>query len=997
VDKSRGALTRRQFLIKSSAVTMTFASAAGRSMNSAIAPEEDPQLATLRNTFTQPSLITRPLTRWWWFGGATTPDEITRELTLMRDAGLGGVELNPVYPLEIDDRQRGIRNTRYFSPEWFDLLRHTVKETRRLGLQFDFTLGSGWPYGGPFIPVELAARKLQVVTKDVVGPSELVWDLGMEFPAGARNLPAVAIPLLPSQSLDIARSQVLAGDATQGWKLPSGTWRVMVFADSPTMMQVKRPTIGMEGNVLDHFSREALDLFLKSVGTRTVEELKELGLPPFHSIFCDSLEVQGADWTGNFLEEFRKRRNYDLTPYLPALWQDAGALTPAIRHDYHQTLSDLILENFFRPLSEWSKQHGMTARLQAHGTMGDVMRAYGFAHIPEGESYGPAKGYQVSIAHRRMASSAAHIYQKPIVSAESYTWLSNPLFTTTLEMMKLATDAQFLDGINQIVNHGFPYSPPQAGQPGWTFYASTLINHNNLWWRHYPQLARYIQRVSGMLQQGVSVNSVAVYLPLADVYSKFGAGSLQMNDALEAHMGDELVTGLRRAGYDFDFINDDALQRITKVEHGRLVAGTGVYSAVIVAETRYMPVESLARLADFVKTGGLLLFVNQSPSESPGLPDQEAGTRRLRATLNDLWGNTVRREGEFISSGKGLVHVARGIPEVLGAIREHICPDFAIVQAGDSSDVARNLAMENVGFVHRGVPDMDSYFLSNMSKFIQVIRAQFAVGHKVPQRWNPETSAMEETLVYNFAESSFTKESVTEVSLRLDPLESCFVVFGASAERPLITRTNWRGPLRIEEGRGKVQVEGLVAQNGEYFLEGPLGKTHRFSVKGAPAPLPLTGPWRLTFDDGETVDLSGLKSWTDLPDRRNYSGWATYETDIELKDPGKDVEWVLDLGEVRETAEATLNGVPIGIAWKGLRRLKCGDVLKAGVNRLKVEVANLWINKVGSLPPRDLSALAETYGVRWSTASTNLPPLVLPSGLLGPVMLVPSRHWTERF
>jgi hypothetical protein len=997
VARSRGNLTRRQFLIKSSAVTMTLASAAGRSVSPALALEEDSQLATLRNTFAQPPLNTRPLTRWWWFGGAATPEEITRELTLMHDAGLGGVELNPVYPVEVDDPQRGIHNIRYFSPEWFDLLRHTAKETRRLGLQFDFTLGSGWPYGGPFIPVELAARKLAVVAKDVVGPANFVWDLGMEFPAGARTLPAVAVPILPSLQLDIAHSQVIEQIPAGGWKVPPGPWRVMVFADSPTMMQVKRPTIGMEGNVLDHFRREALDVLLDAVGNRTIEELKEVGPPPFRSVFCDSLEVQGADWTGNFLEEFRKRRGHDLTPFLPALWQDAGPLTPAIRHDYHQTLSDLALENFFRPLAEWSEQHGMTARVQAHGAMGDVMRAYGLAHIPEGEHYGPSNEYNVDIAHRRLASSAAHIYQKPVVSAESYTWLSNPLFTTTLEMMKLATDAQFLDGINQIVNHGYPYSPPQAGQPGWTFYASTVINHNNLWWRHYPHLASYIQRVAGMLQHGISVNSVAVYLPLADVYAKLGAGSLQINDALEAHLGTELATGLRRAGYDFDFINDDALQRIAKVEDGRLVAGTGVYSAVIVPETKYMPVESLSRLAEFVKAGGLVLFVKQTPSEAPGLADHESQTTRLRAALNDLWGNTVHHEGEFITSGKGNVGLAPSAPGAIAALRKLITPDFAIVEAGDSSDTALNLAREGVSFVQRRRQELDFYFVSNMSKTLQDMRVQFAVGHKSPQRWNPETEVIDETVVYQYAKSQQTQDSITEVQLRLDPMESCFVVFSSLEEQPVITRTNCLSPLRIEITHGKIQVAGLASQNGDYLLEAEGRKSHRFSVKDVPSLLPITGPWQLTFEDGETVSLPTLKSWTGLPERKNYSGWVTYETDFEVEDPGKNIEWSLNLGEVRETAEAALNGVPIGIAWKGLRRLNCSAALKPGLNHLKVDVANLWINKAGSLPPRDLSALAETYGIRWSTASTNLPPLILPSGLLGPVALVPVRRWTERF
>ncbi len=998
--------TRRQFLVQSSAVSMTLASAAAFSGQSENKNDESPsaqasapdELSALKRTFLNPAFNTRPMTRWWWFGGAATPEEITRELTLMRDAGLRGVELEPMYPLEIDDPQREIRNIRYFSPEWFDLLRHTVKETRRLGMQFDLGLGSGWPYGGPFIPVELAARKLQVIIRDVIGPSNFVWDMGTEFPGGTRFLATLAIPILPSQQPDIAHSRVIGRGETTRWEVPSGPWRMMVYADCPTLMQVKRPTLGMEGYVLDHFSREALDLFLDAVGNRTLEELKSVSLPPFHSVFCDSLEVEGADWTRDFLKEFRERRGYDLTPYLPALWQDAGPLTPHIRYDYHQTLSELILNNFFRPLAEWSQRHGMTARVQAHGAMGDVMQGYSLADIPEGEHIGPGGDqYRVDIAHRRLASSAGHIYQKPVISAETYTWLHAPLFTVTLEMMKAATDAQFLDGINQIVNHGYPYSPPQAGKPGWTFYASTVINHNNLWWRHYPQLAHYVQRCAGMLQQGISVNHIAVYLPLADVYAKFGAGGLHIDEVVAQHLGTELVLGLRRAGYDFDFINDDALQRIAKVDGRRLVAGTGAYSAVIAPEGRFIPLASFHRLAEFVKAGGSLIFVKHAPDLTPGLMKQESETRLLRAALKSLWGNTGEREGEFVASGKGRVAKASSIPDVIAKLQEAIGPDFAIVQAGDNSDAARKMAVENVGFVHRRVGALELFFVSNLSDRVQDLRAQFAAGHRAPQRWNSETGDNEETLVHEYVEAGRTKASVTEVQIRLDPFESCFIVFPTLKSGPLIARTDWPGSLKIEGNDVQIQVTGVVPRNGDYFLEDAAGRIHRFSVGGVPKPLGIAGPWRLAFDDGTTLTLSALKSWTGWPDKKSYSGWVSYETDFEIMNLGNDIEWVIDLGEVHETAEVALNGVQLGIAWKGLRRVDCRDALKPGLNHLKVEVANLWINKVESLPKRDLKPLAETYGIRWGTSEENLHPPIPPSGLLGPVVLVPLKRWTERF
>lgn len=639
--------TRREFLLGATgagvALTAGRSPGGGSSLSSGSESVDSPQsneIEMLKQAFLNPPHDAKPMTRWWWFGGAATPEEITRELTLMRDAGLRGVELQPVYPLAVDDPRRGIHNVRYFTSEWFDLLRHTLRETKRLGLQFDFTLGSGWPYGGPFIPGRLAAHKLEALVRDAAGPGDFSWPLFPLLTGEGRVFAAVASPMLDSGALDLRRSVVitghLSGPGELRWKVPPGRWAVMLFMDSLTGQQVKRPTIGMEGYVIDHFCREALNLFLDAVGNRTVNELQSVADPPFTSVFCDSLEVYGADWTPRFMREFRKRRGYDLTPYLPALWQEAGAETPHIRYDYHQTLSDLMMENFFGALGEWSRSQRMTARVQAHGAMGDVMRGYGLADIPEGEEGTLADRYSVMIDHRRLASSAGHIYQKPVISCESYTWLRQPLFMVTLEQMKGATDSSFLDGINQIVNQGYSYSPPQVGEPGWVFYASTMANHNNIWWRHYKRLAAYIQRAAALLLKGASINPIAVYVPLADIDAHYGLGSLTIDAEIERRLGLELFLDLRRAGYDFDLINDDALARISAVQEGTLRAGTAAYSAVVVPGAQYMPVESLKRLVEFAEAGGLLVFMGRQPEAAPGLRDQGSRTAALRAALHSI-------------------------------------------------------------------------------------------------------------------------------------------------------------------------------------------------------------------------------------------------------------------------------------------------------------------------------------------------------------------------
>ena len=319
-----GGFDRREFLSRTGLGGTLLAASTSLTSAAAAAPQGDPDRRALRALFEAPPDAGKPMTRWWWFGGAVTPEEITRELGFMKQAGLRGAEIQPVYPIAMDDPAHGIRNLNYFSEEFLAVLRHAVREARRLELQLDFTLGSGWPYGGPFIPTNLAARRLRVLSQDVVGPREYSWDLTPHLAGDDRVVRVVATPVGEAAALDVARSRVLADqpkpEVAQGvrrgsflrTRVEQGTWRLMVFLDSPTGQLVKRPTIGMEGPVLDHHSREAMALFLRAAGDRVMNALAVDGAPPFHSVFCDSLEVYGADWTKDFLTEFEKRRGYDL-------------------------------------------------------------------------------------------------------------------------------------------------------------------------------------------------------------------------------------------------------------------------------------------------------------------------------------------------------------------------------------------------------------------------------------------------------------------------------------------------------------------------------------------------------------------------------------------------------------------------------------------------------------------------------------------------------------
>jgi hypothetical protein len=1017
-------LSRRDFIVHTTRSTLAVGAAS--LVPGAVDADQGAQadgLASLRRLLTSPPAAAKPMTRWWWFGGAVTPEEITRELTFMRDAGLRGAEIQPVYPVAVDNAAKGVRNLPYFSPEFTGMLRHASREARRLGLQLDFTLGSGWPYGGPFVTSNLAARRLRALSQDVTGPRQFSWKLDPLLVGEDRMVGVVVAPVREDGAPMLDQAEVLprphppSGETRVGWldrvDVPPGRWRVMVFIDSPTGMLVKRPTLGMEGLVIDHHNSAALRQFLEAAGDRVFDAIGASDGSPFHSIFCDSLEVYGADWTERLLAEFKTRRGYDLTPYLPALVADAGPITPHVRYDYHLTLSDLIIADFFEPLVQWSGRRGVQARIQAHGAMGDVLRGYGIADIPEGENIFLGDRHQVNLKHRRLASSAAHLYGRPLVSAETYTWLRTPLFTTTLEMMKAATDSTLLDGINHIVNHGYSYSPPEAREPGWAFYASTEVNHTQTWWRHYPHLARYVQRTCALLREGVSVNPVLVYLPMADVYAEYGAGSLHLDVEIANRFDAGLFDALRQRGYDFDVVNDHALSEHSfgrsgasglVGEGGALYGRTGEYKVLIVSNTRFITAASAAKIAEFVRNGGHLIAIGALPLEVPGVKSREApAAAAAREAFGALWGGAVPSEPAL--SSRYSAALVRDLPAALARLEAILAPDCRIVRADGGNDAALRDARTHVGFTHRRSREFDCYFVANVSATPRDLRVQFAVGHRAPQRWAIETDAVQSELPYEHAYEGRGRR-VTEVELRLDQFESCFVVFGEAATPPVVRATDPRGRWTFARDGRRLTVEGEVSAAGAYQFQLDSGAPRAISVRSVPAAIAVEGGWTLTLGAQPSVRLDRLAPWKTIGGGADFCGWGVYEIELTMPDLDADVAWYLDLGTVHETAEASLNGRPLGAAWKGARVLACGDALIEGRNRLRVEVANLWTSAVvkhglQSGPPQPDAPLrgvgkdpelAQTMGVRWGTYGEVQPKEERPSGLLGPVRLVPMKR-----
>ncbi|MBQ8953506.1 MAG: hypothetical protein IJ048_05280, partial [Clostridia bacterium] len=546
----------------------------------------------------------RGFTRWWWYGCCVEKDEIDRELDFMKEAGIGGVELQILYPVQADDPERGFHNIPFGSPEFYDILAYTKAACDSRGMKLDVTPGSSWPYGGPFVDVDDAQQEALPYQYDITGPYDFSCDFTTRF---AGEVCAAVMGrmehsrMLPDTVIDITgRFQEKPlfgwpwGTELKTVHVPEGDWKIVFFVISMHHNHVGKPGRNAEGLVIDHCSRHAMDTFLANM----VEPIAQK-VPGVNAWFCDSIEVEGHNWSGVLLEEFKKRRGYDLTPYIYALWGQLGDISPLVRYDYFRTMGELTIENFFDPLTEFAHKHGGLSRIQAHGTWGDILRVYAAADIPEGETFGDHRILEVNTIHRRLAASAGHVYGRPIVSNETFTWLKRPRFTETLEEMKAAVDAVFCDGMNMIVNHGYAYSPEKAGKRGWPFYASTHINHTTPWWPHYHHLADYITRVCAMLRRGRPAAEVAVYLPTADVYSDNMMSELHLAMRMEEHLGRARMDGIQKAGYWFDYVNDEALVSLGDIRDGGLWIGENRYRAILLVKCSRLPVETAQALRRF--------------------------------------------------------------------------------------------------------------------------------------------------------------------------------------------------------------------------------------------------------------------------------------------------------------------------------------------------------------------------------------------------------------
>jgi hypothetical protein len=742
------------------------------------------------------------------------------------------------------------------------------------------------------------------------------------------------------------------------------------FVSSPTRMQVKRAALGAEGLVVDHYNQAALERYLEAVGDKLLGAVPRGGI---RSIFCDSFEVYRASWTAQMPQAFMARRGYDLLPKLDALFDGQHADSRDVRCDFWRTLSELAESEFVKPLGEWAHRRGVTTQVEAYGTPPVSLSSYRWVDVPVGEHY-EWKEFSTS----RWASSGAHLAAKPVVLAEAWTWTNLPnRFADTLEDLKLCSDLHFLCGINALYGLTYAYSPESVGSPGWVPYFGPAVNHTSPFWPYVSYLADYVNRASYVLQQGKPVAAVGLYLPAEDAMAEAGPEQLLLNWAVRdrlssngvppefrlknaLHYEADVVKTMVTNGYSFDGVDAFTLPQM-QVREGRLRMGDCDFAVVVLPNLTGIDVAALKKLAEFVAAGGCVIATRRLPDTAWGLNGRDGNRALVRKLVSEMFGVVARGESLVEHPyGKGRAIFAG---DESGSLREalsRVCkPDIQFAEAS-----------AQVGFVHRRGVDRDFYFLANTSTDAVNLDAGFRCGARAPERWHLESGRVDEVTVFEPLASG------VRLRFTLGPLESRVYSFVAGR----------REPVALESA-----IEGPVWENGRYSIRAKGGR-RSLEVRGIPAPFVLSPLWTLTLEGSRMapVKLEALRSWTEIPDTRFFSGRGVYEAEIECPlAPTDQMGVALDLGSVRETAEVSVNGTAVGVAWMRPYRVDVSSALRLGRNRLRVAVTNLLLNKILGDGPIDYSAVVAKYGNRFPAGDEwTVVREPFPSGLLGPVRLV---------
>lgn len=716
----------------------------------------------------------------------------------------------------------------------------------------------------------------------------------------------------PDKVIDISNS--LGADGILKWDVPEGDWIVMRSGMTPTGVTNSPASPEGTGLEVDKMSKEHVaahfDAFLGEIMRRIPAQDRKT----WKVAVQDSYETGGQNWTDELVEKFKKQYAYDPVPYIPVLQgRVVGSAEKSDRFlwDLRRLIADGVAYDYVGGLRAISHKHGLTTWLENYGHWGfpgEFLQYGGQSDEVAGEFWSEG---ELGNIENRAASSAAHIYGKTKVSAESFTAGGKP-YARYPALMKQRGDRFFTEGINNTLLHLFIQQPDER-LPGVNAHFGNEFNRHNTWFTHMDLFTDYLKRCNYLLQEGKYVADVAYFI---------GEDAPKMTGICDPALP---------KGYSFDYINAEVIKNRVKVKEGKLVLPDGMtYSLLVLPQLETMRPELLLKIKTLVAEGAVIL--GPAPKRSPSLQNFPAADKAVVSLSAELWAGVDGKHVKSAKYGKGTVLSGMDMQAALDYLK--IVPDLAVAKA------------DPILFIHRKDKDKDLYFVSNQSEGKVSIAPDFRITGKQPELWDAVTGAKRKLPSFS------QKEGITNIPLQLDPLESVFIVFKDKA----------------------------IASNGT--------KSHNF-----PEPIAVTkveGPWTVTFEADKRgplnpVILNELTDWTKHSDEavKYFSGKAIYTTTLQIVRLNPNEHLYLNLGQVGVMAKVKVNDIDVGGVWTAPWQVDISKAAKAGKNKIEVEVANNWMNRlIGD------SRLPASERKTWTNESNYGPDSSLqPSGLIGPVVL----------
>lgn len=624
---------------------------------------------TTKTEFQTPPVEYRPWTRWWLPGGDVELDELLREIRLFASTMFGGAEIQPfvagINPETLKDHASPVYN--YDSPEYYEMLLAVLDEAKQQGIQIDLTMGSGWPAGGSFVPLEDNVDTLvygeATINRSVdmpvpppimpfayaiFSPNSILSVLrGREWvqtltyhPEAAQLVAVVAAEITNNQrspdpsiltdtmGLNLASAIDISQHVHDGhlqWQPPTDTdWQIISIYTMPSGSHLLSAAVAEENYAVDPFDTDAIIRYYENWIGQHPELLAYAG-DTLRALFSDSYEYFAQRmFSTDFIDLFRTNRGYDITPYLPAVFQPArdqhfffftglqtapdfsfGELGKRIIHDYDLTVSDLFFKHWYPASRGWVENHDLQFRQQGYNPPLDVIKAAGVTSIPETEGGNP-------LWLKRVASGG-HLYGRPLISAESFVFLPQGGYALTPQDYKQGIDLLMTAGVNHIIYHGTPYRWGESGygETGWSPFISPFAGTNisaniseaDPFWAYQSEINVYVARLQLLLRRGKPDADLLIYLPVFDAPDN------------ERYL--PVVKTVDASGYAWEWVNDDLIAQATWSDTG-LQIGEMVFQGIVLPDIESLPVETAEKLANLSQSGLPIAIFGQQPSQQPG-------------------------------------------------------------------------------------------------------------------------------------------------------------------------------------------------------------------------------------------------------------------------------------------------------------------------------------------------------------------------------------------